>query len=146
MSGITRMKVILRELIDAHDILSEGLTAVYVFGSHARGEEKEKSDIDIAFVFEDSFYKAGPFGAFQEAELLASEIGARMGMPVDTTVLNGASLTFAYNVIRDGACIYERNMGERIMYEINMENKYQDFFPFVRELREIKRRAVIGRD
>lgn len=120
--------------------------AVYLFGSFAKGTEKAKSDIDLAFVFNERFYKEDPFRALQEAELLGAEIGREANKTVDVVILNGASLNFAYHAIKEGVCLYESNNTDRILYEVTLDNKYQDFIPFIRELRDIKRRTFIGRD
>ncbi|MCL5976572.1 MAG: nucleotidyltransferase domain-containing protein [Nitrospirae bacterium] len=146
MQTVKKIKEISQEAINRHGALKEHLITLYLFGSVVKGTEKEKSDIDIAFVFEDAFYKADPFIALQEAELSAVEIGIKAARAVDVTVLNGASLIFTYYVIKEGLCIYERSTAERIIYEVTLDNKYQDFMPFIKELRETKRRALLGRD
>lgn len=61
-------------------------------------------------------------------------------------ILNGSSLSFAYYTVRKGICVYESSTVDRILYEVTIDNKYQDFMPFIRELRDIKRRTLIGRD
>jgi predicted nucleotidyltransferase len=138
-----RIKKIMQELmVQKRDLIK----AVYLFGSFARGTEKAKSDIDLAFVFNERFYKEDPFRALQEAELLGAGISKRILRAIDVVVLNGASLSFAHYAVRGGICVYERSTIDRILYEVTLDNKYQDFMPFIRELRDIKRRTLIGRD
>lgn len=122
------------------------IKAIYLFGSLAKGKERSKSDIDLAFVFDERFYKEDPFRALQEAELLGAEIGKMMHKAVDVVILNGSSLSFAYYTVRNGICLYESSAVNRILYEVALDNKYQDFMPFIKELREAKRKALIGRD
>jgi len=69
-----------------------------------------------------------------------------MHKAVDVVILNGASLSFAYYTVRNGICLYEIGTVNRILYEVTLDNKYQDFMPFIKELRDIKRRILIGRD
>jgi len=121
------------------------VTAVYLFGSLAKGSEKAKSDIDLAFVFNEKFYKEDPFRALQEAELLGAEISTKTQKAVDVVILNGASLSFAYHAVREGMCLYESSAAERILYEVTLDDKYQDVMPFIMELREIKRKIHFGR-
>ena len=125
---------------------SEGsiLTAVYVFGSFAKGRQKAASDIDMAFVFNEHFYKQHPFEAFQKAELLGFAVGRETKKNIDVSVLNSSSLAFAYHTVRDGICVYEDNPADRLLYEVAAENKYLDFMPFIRELRDRKREPLIG--
>lgn len=146
MNSIEKIREILRERIVQKSLLNEHLIAVYLFGSLVKGKEKIKSDIDLAFVFDDTFYKTDPFTALQEAEILAVEMGKEIQRVVDVVVLNGASLSFAYHTLKEGKCIYEGNTSVRILYEVALDNKYHDFMPFIKELREAKRRALIGRD
>lgn len=106
----------------------------------------EKSDVDLAFVFDDTFYKTDPFTTFQETEMLAVEMCREIKRVVDTTVLNGASLSFAYHTLKAGKCIYEGSMSDRILYEVALDSKYNDFMPFIKELIDAKRRVLIGRN
>lgn len=122
------------------------IKAIYLFGSLAKGKEKAKSDIDLAFVFNERFYKEDPFRALQDAELLGVEISKKICRAVDVVILNGSSLSFAYYTVRNGICLYESSTVNRILYEVALDNKYQDFMPFIKELREAKRKALIGRD
>jgi len=138
-----RIKNIIQEHIkDKRDLIR----AIYLFGSFAKGQESEKSDIDLAFVFNEGFYKEDPFRALQEAELLGAEISKRIHKAVDVVILNGSSLSFAYYTVRRGICVYESSTADRILYEVILDDKFQDFMPFIRELRDIKRRTLIGRD
>jgi len=135
-------KIIQERIVQKRDLIK----AVYLYGSFARGEEREKSDIDLAFVFNEDFYKENPFRALQEAELLGAEISKGIHRAVDVVILNGSSLSFAYYTVRRGICVYESSPADRILYEVILDSKYQDFMPFIRELRDIKRRTLIGRD
>ncbi len=143
---IDRIKTLLKDLIDKRDFLKNHVIAVYLFGSIVKGKEKKKSDIDLAFVFKEDIYKKEPFTTLQETEMMVVEMGEKLQKNIDVTILNGASLTFAYHTVRDGICIYEANTTDRILYEVTLDNKYQDFIPFIEELREIKRKTFIGRD
>lgn len=61
---------------------SMGVTAVSLFGSTARGEEREQSDIDLA-VRLDARFSAGGFDYFAKMESLRGEFAAMLGRPVD---------------------------------------------------------------
>ena len=120
--------------------------AIYLFGSFAKGTERGKSDIDLAFVFNDKFYKEDPFRSLQKAELFSMEITRKLHKSVDVIILNSTSLSFAYHALRKGVCLYENNTVDRILYEVAMHNKYQDFMPFIKELRDSKRKKLLGRN
>ncbi len=146
MDIIEKIRASLIEVITQRDLLRRHLIAVYLFGSIVTGRERKKSDIDLAFVFDEDFYKKDPFTSLQEAEMMAVETGEKLKKAIDVIVLNGASLSFAYHTVRDGMCIHEGNTADRILYEVAIDNKYQDFRPFIKELREIKRKTLIGSD
>jgi hypothetical protein len=74
------------------------------------------------------------------------DIAEKSATPVDTVILNSASLSVAYHTVRRGVCIYESNTTDRILFEVALDNKYQDFAPFLEELRASKSRALHGRD
>ncbi|MCL4492088.1 MAG: nucleotidyltransferase domain-containing protein [Nitrospirae bacterium] len=143
---LTSIRETLHELVAPARDLAGVLIAIYVYGSFAKGTARNSSDIDLAFVFNEKFYKDDPFRALQRAELLSAEVSKRMRRAIDTVVLNGCSLSFTYHAVREGACVYEKNSAGRILYEVVLDNKYQDFMPFIEELRDKKRRALIGRD
>jgi len=146
MDTETIKKIIQESNITRSEIEKKPIIAIYLFGSYAKGKEKAKSDIDLAFVFDERFYKEDPFRALQKAELLGSEISKMMHKAVDVVILNGSSLSFAYYTVRNGICLYESSTIDRILYEVALDNKYQDFMPFIKDLREAKRKALIGRD
>ncbi|MEW6002726.1 MAG: nucleotidyltransferase domain-containing protein [Nitrospirota bacterium] len=146
MNIVVTLKKVLQELINLQHNLKTNIIAVYLFGSFAKGTGKSKSDIDLAFVFHEKFYKEDPFMALQVAEIFGFEITKKIPKTVDVVILNGTSLSFAYFTVREGICIYEQSTTERILYEITLYNKYQDFMPFIKELRDIKRKNLIGRD
>lgn len=146
MDTETIKKIIQKSNITSSEIEKKPIIAIYLFGSLAKGKEKAKSDIDLAFVFNERFYKEDPFRALQEAELLGAEISKNTHKAVDVVILNGASLSFAYYTIREGMFLYESSAVDRILYEVTLDNKYQDFMPFIKELRDTKRKILIGRD
>ncbi len=78
----------------------------------------------------------------QSDELLSAEISKKIHKAVDVVMLNGASLSFAYHTVRQGICLFESSALDRILYEVTLDNKYQDFAPFIRKLRDIKRKIL----
>ncbi|HLC15695.1 MAG TPA: nucleotidyltransferase domain-containing protein [Thermodesulfovibrionia bacterium] len=123
----------------------ESVLAVYLFGSFAKGKEKKGSDIDLAFLFDHSFYKHDAYQAFAEAQLMGAETGKKLFMVVDVNLLNNASIIFAYEVVSTGLCIYERNRDERISFEVLTRSKFYDFYPFIKKSRKKKINSIIKR-
>lgn len=119
-------------------MLSEvpSVEAVYLFGSHARGEAHEASDIDLAFLFEEEAYKKDPFESFARASIVSARIGDSLRKSSDVTVLNGSSLEIAYEIITTGICVYERDCEKKTAYEVRVMGLWYDFKPFLEELRK----------
>lgn len=132
------IKTILQNLINNNERLHQCIIAVYLFGSVVKGKSHKKSDVDMAFMFDKAFYKKDPFGAVQEAEMLSVKVANEIKKPVDVVVINSVSLRFAYYILHQGVCVCQRYLSERILYEILIENEYQDYAPFIKELRESK--------
>ncbi len=114
------------------------IMVVYLFGSFAGGEATEKSDVDLAFLFDRSFYKKDPYEAFKIAQIIGTEIGDALNMKVDVSLLNEASVFFSYEVVTSGVCLYEKDHRERILYEVALKGQYYDFKPFIMGLRQKK--------
>lgn len=79
------------------------------------------------------------------AETLGYEVTRLVGGSVDVTVLNAASLEFAHAVVREAVLLYQKDEGDRILYEVVLDNEYEDFRPFLEELRRAKLDSLGGR-
>ena len=113
-----------------------GITAVYLFGSCATGESTGSSDVDLAFLFEEKFYRTDPLEAFSDATLIAAKLSSELNKKTDVVVLNSASLELAYEVISTGTCIYEADPDLRVTYEAKTIGLWFDFKPFIEQLRK----------
>jgi predicted nucleotidyltransferase len=112
--------------------------AVYIFGSHARGDADAGSDVDIALLF------AGEPDPFVTAAL-EDEIRASL-RPVscDVVTFNRLRLVLQFRIIREGIVVFCTDDDYRTDVEDSMVRKYLDLRPFVRrsddELLEIFRK------
>ena len=76
----------------------------WLFGSYARGEEREDSDVDILVDFDQ---ENASVGLLQFCHIM-NELSDRLGRPVDL-VVNGTLLPFAERTAnQDKQLIYER--------------------------------------
>ena len=76
----------------------------WLFGSYARGEEREDSDVDILVDFDQ---ENASVGLLQFCHIM-NELSDRLGRPVDL-VVNGTLLPFAEKTAnQDKKLIYER--------------------------------------
>ena len=76
----------------------------YLFGSYARGEADEKSDIDV-LVELDYEQNGSIWGAYVA---MMNELGQKLGKKVDLVSSDGLSKYVAPHVHRDKVLVYER--------------------------------------
>ena len=122
--------------ISGSDDAKRTITVVYLYGSVLDQEKfKDNSDIDLAFLVEQSLYKQDPFVASSPAYLAATEIGLMLNRQTDVIVLNSASIETAYQAVTTGNVIFETDPDHRLEYEAALRGLYFDFKPFLDKLR-----------
>ena len=126
-----------RHIDDSFEMVLDGssIIAVYVFGSILTGHSKKESDIDIATLLDEKFYKADPLASIAPVYLAATRAGMALDRKTDVTILNSASLEIAYEILTSGFCILETNSEKRLEYEIAVRGMYFDFKPFLDKIR-----------
>ena len=90
---------------------------VYLFGSAARNELREDSDIDIAYVSKTRLTSYENF-------MLAQEIADIFKKDVDLVDLKEASTVFKAQVVGTGKNIYCNNENERMYFEMRVFKEY----------------------
>lgn len=75
------------------------LLAVYLFGSHASGQQQANSDLDLAVLTTTTL---APLQLWQ----LATELAEQLNMDVDLLDLRAASTVMQYQVINHGRCLW----------------------------------------
>lgn len=82
------------------ELRAEGISHVYLFGSVARGEEDEKSDVDLFYDYESDRFG---FLQFMKIRDLAPEI---IGGPVDVMPRNGIHPLIRDEVIAEAIQVF----------------------------------------
>lgn len=131
MRGRTVLTKLLRDYFEAH---SDGLDVVYLYGSVARGDLREDSDVDLGLLCTESA-DAGFFGVRSRVE---DDLEHILGRPVQAIVLDTAPPDLVHRVLRDGILIYERDPSGRISFEVSSRREYLDLLPVLREYRRVK--------
>jgi len=99
-----------------------GIEAIYLFGSHAKGEEGPNSDMDIALVFEHQ--RAKELGDLMLSDA-ALELARSLGCHVDMINLRLASTVFQYQVITTGKLLYSSEVINPYVFEGLIVSLYQ---------------------
>jgi predicted nucleotidyltransferase len=114
---------------DHHDA-----AAVYLFGSVARGDATDSSDVDIAVL-----YVANPPVTYAGLPLaLEGELERLLGRPTQVVTMNHAPVDLRTRVLRDGVLLLDRDRSTRIKFEIQTRNEWFDFEPVLLEYRGLR--------
>jgi predicted nucleotidyltransferase len=105
------------------------IVALYVFGSRARGEATERSDVDVGILFCQDV-------ALRDLLLLEDALERHLGLPVDLVDTGRASAFLALDVIR-GERVYCSDPDRCDEFELYVMRRAGDLAPFERERRRL---------
>jgi len=123
----------LSKMLSSYFSKYEEVDVAYLFGSRARGDFTEESDLDFAILLSRNFND--PYDFVRLIADLAMALGVK-DEKINLVVLNDASLELAYKVISEGIIIYERNIEKRVDFEVNTLKFYLDFKPVLDQMRK----------
>jgi uncharacterized protein len=111
--------------------LREGVVAVYIFGSIARGNAKPDSDVDVAVLFT----SPPPQRLDGPRLVIEGELERALGRTVDLVVLNDVPVDLRIRVLRDGRLLIDRDRAARIAFEVQTRNEAFDLEPVLTRYR-----------
>ena len=104
---------------------------VYLFGSVARGDATESSDVDVAVL-----YTSDPPLSYDGLPLtLEGELERLLGRTTQLVTMNHAPVDLRVRVLRDGVLVLDRDPPARIRFEVRTRNEWFDLEPVLREYR-----------
>lgn len=117
-----------------------GVVAAYLFGSVARGQHSEASDVDVGIVEA----RRGP-ATLDDLDRLArlqDELTQLVGRDVDLVSLDSAPPDLLHRVLVDRVLLHDGDHEQRIEFEVRVRNEYFDIAPHLEQYRrEVLRRA-----
>jgi len=108
------------------------VVVAYLFGSRARGDFIEGSDMDFAILLSRSFEDPYDFVRLIGELATALKVGDEK---INLVTLNDADLELAYKVISEGSVIFERDVEKRVDFEVRVLKSYLDFKPVLNQMR-----------
>ena len=99
----------------------------YLFGSHARGQARPDSDVDVAVYVDETAADEGHWG--YRAELTTDLMAALGTDDVDVVVLNEAPILLYHRVLRDGVRLLSRDLRATTSRAGHALSRYFDFLP-----------------
>lgn len=130
---------LIARLSDALEPRAEILEA-YLFGSHARGQARPDSDIDVAVYIDEERAEEGDWG--YRAELATALMVALRADDVDIVVLNRAPVLLYHRVLRDGVRLISRDLRATTARAGQALSRYFDFLPQLDKMDAARRRPV----
>lgn len=105
-----------------------GIVVAYLFGSLARKQGGPHSDVDIAVLLDPTLSRVELVERQLQLTLALDDMHHR---PVQVTLLNNAQPLLAFQVVRDGQLLYQRDEMERIDFEVRIMKVYSDLKPML---------------
>jgi hypothetical protein len=109
------------------------VVVAYLFGSLARGQATPRSDVDVAVLLDAGL---GPRELVERQLELAVALDDLSTREVQVVLLNTAPPFLAYQVLREGRLLHERDREERIDFEVRAMKRYFDVKPMLDFYRE----------
>lgn len=115
-----------RMIVDNMDRLIEayGIRLVYIFGSYAKGNNNEKSDIDIAVLLNNDY------NPMDKLELIGELTSVLRREDIDLVILNSANPVLRHQVIKYGKLIYMESEDVKVDFEVKVLKEYMDMESF----------------
>lgn len=113
-----------------------GVQAVYLFGSHAAGTARPRSDVDLAVVPRDASVHE------QRLEMLADLVRAGVEH-VDLVFLDTDDLVLLYEAVRYNCVLYQTPDFDRGTMYSYVIRRYFDFLPYLKRQRAAYKRRLL---
>ena len=104
----------------------EGVVAVYLFGSLAKGGHRPDSDVDLALLMRTDFDYLENFDHLLSA---TSRLEDLLGRSVDVVYLNTADPVLQYEVRKGGVRLLEKDRAARVEWEVTSRKLWFDRQP-----------------
>jgi len=103
------------------------VAAAWIFGSMARGDVRDDSDLDVAILLRDPSSTA----ASEREELLqlAAMLEKAIGRAVDVVVLGLMDPIIAHRVLSEGTLVFDEDPDRRIDFTSDVLSRYLDWAP-----------------
>ncbi len=109
---------------------------IIIFGTAGQGNMRPDSDIDIAFLRDESDQHFGSYELF----LLGQELAGRLGREVDLIDLTTVSTVFQAQIVSKGKVIYCQDEYRRMVFTMTVLKKYaklnEERLPIIKRIQE----------
>jgi len=114
------------------------LVFAYLFGSFARGDQKDSSDVDLAV-----YYREPPRPSLNSPPAcLEADLVRELGREVQVIDLHRAPPDLVFRILRDKVVLLDRDKSLRIRFEVRARNEFWDLEPILDIVRKKKRSSA----
>ncbi len=122
----TTIKTIIHKTLHA---ALDNIEAIYLFGSHAKGSQSEKSDIDIALLNNEDIGDARLYEIKTDLELA-------LNCDVDLVALSQSNTVHRFQIVAYGELIYKNADFDQDDYENRIWQNYYDLLDDIKPMLE----------
>ena len=97
---------------------------VYLFGSTASRASANVGDIDLGIL-------TRPALTLRQLLSLRAEVAVTVGSGIDLVALNDAPVVLAWEIVRNGECLYAADPADQLEFVMRVQRHYWDFKPFL---------------
>jgi len=115
------------------------ISAVYLFGSYAHGQQRPFSDIDLGILFSSS----SNIEQRNHFEELIPPLSRLLRKDVDLTVMNSASERLLFQIFAKGSCILVNNPKHLAEFKMTAFSKIADFGYYRTQLENCFTRKIL---
>ncbi len=121
------------------DVLLEsfGIKLIYIFGSFAKGTNRENSDLDIAILLEDNY------SPLIKLQILDELVGIFHIENIDLVILNNVNEVLKFQVIKYGKVLYMKDLTTKVLFEAHTMSEYMDMEHFRNIQNEYSRKKFL---
>lgn len=103
------------------------VSTVYLFGSVAKGKQRNNSDLDLAVFFTPGM---DPFTRFEAKLQLAIELEDLLGLKIDIVDLQVVEPFFCHQVMLEKVLVIDKDPQARVDFEVNARKQFFDMQRF----------------
>jgi hypothetical protein len=107
------------------------LLAVYLYGSTARDEHSDGSDIDLGLLYREE----PPRRLSAPPRRLEARLERALRRTVQVVVMNSAPPDLVHRILRDGLLCLDRDRAARVRFEVKARSEYFDLLPYLQRYR-----------
>ena len=99
------------------------VSAIYLFGSFAKGLARKNRDIDIGVLFAAGM---SPLERFEQKLEITNDLEDLLKLKIDVVDLESADLFFLHQVMTHKLLLLDRDVNRRVFFEVKKRQEYFD--------------------